>query len=72
MFSMAPYLKPTYSLSLDSMRQIIFCLTEQQMITHIDSKLKEFDLKYLQTLMREVKRKLRSIADKGIFLLYKN
>ena len=41
--------------------------TEHQMIRRIKFKLKEFDLKYLQTLMGGIKRKLRSIADNGVF-----
>ena len=41
--------------------------TEHQMIRRIKLKLKEFDLKYLQTLMGGIKRKLRPIADNGFF-----
>ncbi len=41
--------------------------TEQQLIRRIESKLKEIDLKFLQTLMGGVKTKLRSIADEGVF-----
>ena len=44
--------------------------TEQQMIRRIKLKLKEFYLKYLQTLMGGIKRKLRSIADNGFFFYF--
>ena len=44
--------------------------TEQQLIRRITSKLKEFDEKYLQALMKDVKGKLRQIADHGVFACY--
>jgi transposase len=40
---------------------------EQQLIRRIELKLKEFDLKSVETLMAGVKAKLKSIADNGVF-----
>ena len=41
--------------------------TEQQLIHRIELKLREFDQTFLQNIMKGVKNKLRSIADKGVF-----
>lgn len=41
--------------------------TEQQLIRRIESKLKEFDLNYVKSLMAGVKAKLRSIAKDGVY-----
>ena len=41
--------------------------TEQVLIDRIKLKLKEIDLNFLQSLMKGVKAKLRSIADYGVF-----
>ena len=41
--------------------------TEKQLINRIKLKLKDFDLNFLQILMRGIKRKLRAIADTGVF-----
>ena len=39
--------------------------TKTQLIRRIRNKLKDFDQKELQTLMKEIRQKLRKIADKG-------
>jgi len=39
--------------------------TKMQLIRRIRNKLKDFDQKELQTLMKGVRQKLRKIADKG-------
>ena len=41
--------------------------TEKQLINRIKLKLKDFDLNFLQILMRGIKRKLRAITDTGVF-----
>ena len=41
--------------------------TEQVLIDRIKLKLKEIDMNFLQSLMKGVKAKLRSIADDGVF-----
>ena len=41
--------------------------TDQVFIDRIKLKLKEIDLNFLQSLMRGVNAKLRSIADNGVF-----
>jgi hypothetical protein len=41
--------------------------TEAQLSLRIKSKLKEFDIHFLQDLMKGVKGKLRKIADEGVF-----
>ena len=46
--------------------------TKDQLINRIKSKLKEFDLKDLQSHMRRVTAKLRNIADHGVFGPFKN
>ena len=43
--------------------------TEQVLIGRIKLKLKEFDLNFLQSLIKGVKAKLRSIADDGVFFV---
>ena len=40
--------------------------TQQELIERIERKLKDFDLNFLQTLMRGLKTKLRSIASNGV------
>ena len=40
---------------------------EQQLVRRIESMIKEFDLKSVEKLMTEVKAKLKSIADDGVF-----
>jgi hypothetical protein len=46
--------------------------TEQQLIRRIKSKLKEFDLNFVETLMAGVKAKVKSLADTGVFSYLKN
>ena len=41
--------------------------SEKQLIRRIECKLKEFDLRYVKTLMAGVKAKLRSIGQGGVF-----
>jgi hypothetical protein len=45
--------------------------TAEQLINRIKLKLKEFDLNFVESLMRGVKAKLKSIAKEGVFSLYK-
>lgn len=45
--------------------------TEQQLIHRIESKLKEFDLNFVETLMEGVKAKVKSIGKNGVFSLNK-
>jgi hypothetical protein len=46
-------------------------LNEQHLIRHIEFKLKEFDTKSVENLMKGVKGRLKSIADNGVFFLLK-
>lgn len=46
--------------------------TEEELIRRIKRKLKEFDLKSVESLMRGVKAKLKSMATKGVLASYKN
>ena len=45
--------------------------TSNQLINRIKSKLKDFDEKYLQSLMKGVKANLRKIADGGVYATFK-
>jgi hypothetical protein len=45
--------------------------TQQELISRIQSQLKNFDPKFLQSLMGGVKTKLRAIADRGVLASYK-
>ncbi len=45
---------------------------QQELISRIQSQLKNFDPKFLQSLMGGVKTKLRAIADRGVLASYKN
>ena len=42
---------------------------EDQLIRRINAKLKEFDLHFVQDLMRGIKGKLRNIYEAGVFLI---
>ena len=42
-----------------------------QLVSCIESKLKEFDLNYLQSLINGITSKLRNIADSGVFSKFK-
>ena len=44
---------------------------QKQVINIIKSKLKEFDEKYLQSLMKMIKANLRKIADSGVYATFK-
>ena len=46
--------------------------TRKQLIACIKLKLKDFDSKYLQTLMRNAKTNLRKIANEGVYSAFKN
>jgi hypothetical protein len=46
--------------------------TQQELISRIQSQLKNFDSNLLQSLMGGVKTKLRAIADRGVLASYKN
>jgi hypothetical protein len=45
--------------------------TQQELISRIQSQLKNFDSNLLQTLMGGIKTKLRAIADRGMLVSYK-
>ncbi len=45
--------------------------SHDQLVSRIESKLKEFDLNYLQSLMKGIISKLRNIADSGVFATFK-
>ena len=45
--------------------------SHDQLVSRIESKLKEFDLNYLQSLMKGITSKLRNIADSGVFAIFK-
>ena len=45
--------------------------TKQELISCMQSHLKNFDSKFLQSLMGGVKTKLRAIADRGVLASYK-
>ena len=45
--------------------------TEQQLIRRIKSKMKEFDKKFVESLLEGVKAKVKSIGDNGVFSLFK-
>ena len=45
--------------------------TQQELISRIQSPLKNFDSNFLQNLMRRVKTKLRTIAERGVLASYK-
>jgi len=45
--------------------------TEDQLINRIKSKLKEFDSSYVESLMKGVKAKVKSIGQNGVYSLYK-
>jgi hypothetical protein len=45
--------------------------TQQELISRIQSQLKNFDSNFLQSLMGGVKTKLRAIADRGVLASYK-
>jgi hypothetical protein len=40
-------------------------------VSRIHAQLKNFDLNYLESLMRAVKTKLRAIADRGVLASFK-
>ena len=44
---------------------------KQQLIDRIHRKMREFDLKCLESLMRRVKAKVKSIGQHGVFSLFK-
>ena len=44
--------------------------TEDQLINRIKSKLKEFDSSYVESLMKGVKAKVKSIGQNGVYSLY--
>ena len=46
--------------------------TQQELISRIQSQLKNFDSNFLQSLMGGPKAKLRAIADRGVLASYKN
>ena len=46
-------------------------ITKQELISRIQSQLKNFDSNFLQSLMGSVKTKLRAIADRGVLASYK-
>jgi hypothetical protein len=45
--------------------------TQQELISRIQSQLKNFDSIFLQNLIRRVKTELRAIADRGVLASYK-
>ena len=45
--------------------------TEQQLISRIESKIKEFDLKFVQSLLKGVKAKIKKIGQHGVHSLNK-
>lgn len=45
--------------------------TRDQLVNRIKLKLKDFDAKYLQSLMAGIKPKLRKIADEGVYATFK-
>ena len=45
--------------------------TERQLIRHIESKMKEFDRNFVESLLEGVKAKARSICDNGVCPLFK-
>ena len=45
--------------------------TEQQLIRRIESKMKEFDKNFVESLLEGVKAKVRSIGDNGVYALFK-
>jgi hypothetical protein len=45
--------------------------TQQELISRIQSQLKNFDSNFLQSLIGGVKTKLRAIADRGVLATYK-
>ena len=44
--------------------------TEQQLICRIESKMKEFDKNFVESLLEGVKSKVRSIGDNGVYALF--
>ena len=45
--------------------------TEQQLIRSIQSKMKEFDTHFVESLLEVVKAKVKSIGDNGAYALFK-
>ena len=45
--------------------------TEQLLICRIESKMKEFDTHFVESLLEGVKAKVRSIVDNGVYALFK-
>ena len=45
--------------------------TEQQLIRRIESKMKEFDTNFVESLLEGVKAKVRYIGDNGVYALFK-
>jgi hypothetical protein len=45
--------------------------TQQELISRMQSQLKNFDSNFLQSLMGGVKTKLRAVADRGVLASYK-
>ena len=45
--------------------------TEQQLIRRIEFKMKEFDTNFVESLLEEVKAKVRSLGDNGVYALFK-
>ena len=45
--------------------------TEQQLIRRIKSKMKKFDKNFVESLLEEVKAKVKSISNNGVYFLFK-
>ena len=45
--------------------------TEQQLIRSIQSKMKEFDTHFVESLLEVVKAKVKSTGDNGVYALFK-
>jgi hypothetical protein len=45
--------------------------TEQQLIRRIEPKMKEFDKNFVESLLEEVKAKVKSIGDNGVYFSFK-
>ena len=45
--------------------------TEQQLFRRIESKMKEFDTHFVESLLEGVKAKVKPIGDNGVYALFK-
>ena len=45
--------------------------TRKKLIRRIESKMKEFDVNFVESLLERVKAKVKSIGDNGVYALFK-